>query len=92
MATQLRLDKLLSDTGRWSRKEAKLLLKQGRVRVDAQVERAAERKVDPASQRVEVDGAQVIWAKFRYLMLNKPGGVLTATEDRRQKTVLDLLP
>ena len=44
MATQLRLDKLLSDTGRWSRKEAKLLLKQGRVRVDAQVERAAERK------------------------------------------------
>ena len=92
MATQLRLDKLLSDTGRWSRKEAKLLLKQGRVRVDAQVERAAERKVDPASQRVEVDGAQVIWAKFRYLMPNKPGGVLTATEDRRQKTVLDLLP
>ena len=92
MATQLWLDKLLSDTGRWSRKEAKLLLKQGRVRVDAQVERAAERKVDPASQRVEVDGALVIWAKFRYLMLNKPGGVLTATEDRRQKTVLDLLP
>ena len=92
MATQLRLDKLLSDTGRWSRKEAKLLLKQGRVRVDAQVEHAAERKVDPASQRVEVDGALVIWAKFRYLMLNKPGGVLTATEDRRQKTVLDLLP
>lgn len=88
----LRLDKLLADTGRWSRKEAKQLLRQGRVTVDGAVERSGERKVDPAAVRVVVDGQGVDWAEHRYLMLHKPAGVLTATEDRRQKTVLDLLP
>ena len=92
MEKQLRLDKLLADTGKWSRKEAKLLLKQGRVRVDGEAERAPERKVDPAAQTVTVDGVRVGWTEFCYLMLHKPGGVVTATEDRHQKTVLDLLP
>ena len=92
MASQLRLDKLLADTGRWSRKEAKLLLKQGRVQVDGKTEKSADCKVNPAAQQVSVDGTSVVWAQFRYLMLNKPAGVLTATEDRHQKTVLDLLP
>lgn len=92
MEKQLRLDKLLADTGKWSRKDAKALLKQGRVRVDGEVEKSADRKVDPMAQSVTVDGARVGWAEFRYLMLHKPGGVLTATEDRHQKTVIDLLP
>ena len=92
MEKQIRLDKLLADTGRWSRKEAKLLLKQGRVQVDGAVERSPDRKVDPLVTRVTADGQSVGWAEFRYLMLHKPAGVLTATEDRRQKTVLDLLP
>lgn len=92
MEKELRLDKLLSDSGRWSRKEAKQLLKQGRVQVDGAVERAPERKVCPGEARVTVDGQPVEWAEFHYIMMNKPAGVLTATEDRRQKTVLDLLP
>ena len=90
MEKTLRLDKLLSDSGQWSRKEAKQLLRQGRVQVDGQVERSADRKVCPAAVQVTVDGQAVAWAEHRYLMLWKPAGVLTATEDRRQKTVLDL--
>lgn len=92
MAGALRLDKLLADTGRWSRKEARLLLKQGRVRVDGEQERSAERKVTPGVSQVTVDGQPVDWSEFHYIMMNKPAGVLTATEDRHQKTVLDLLP
>lgn len=92
MEKELRLDKLLSDSGLWSRKEAKQLLKQGRVQVDGAVERAPERKVRPDQARVTVDGQPVGWAEFHYIMMNKPDGVLTATEDRHQKTVLDLLP
>lgn len=92
MEKELRLDKLLSDSGLWSRKEAKQLLKQGRVQVNGAVERAPERKVRPDQARVTVDGQPVGWAEFHYIMMNKPDGVLTATEDRRQKTVLDLLP
>lgn len=92
MEKELRLDKLLSDSGRWSRKEAKQLLKQGRVQVDGAVERAPERKVCPSGTRVTVDGQPVEWAEFHYIMMNKPAGVLTATEDKRQKTVVDLLP
>lgn len=92
MEKELRLDKLLSDSGLWSRKEAKQLLKQGRVQVDGAVERAPERKVRPGQTRVTVDGQPVNWEKFHYIMMNKPAGVLTATEDRHQRTVLDLLP
>lgn len=92
MEKELRLDKLLSDSGRWSRKEAKQLLKQGRVQVDGAVERAPDRKVRPGDTRVTVDGQPVEWAEFHYIMMNKPAGVLTATEDKRQKTVVDLLP
>ena len=89
---KIRLDKFLADTGRWSRKEAKELLRQGRVRLAGAVEKDAAAKVDPQLDAVTVDGEAVAWAQFRYLMLYKPEGVLTATEDRRQKTVLDLLP
>ena len=92
MGKEIRLDKLLADTGRWSRKEAKLLIKQGRVSVQGAVERAPERKVDPEVLQVEVDGIPAAWSRFHYYMLHKPAGVLTATEDKRQQTVLDLLP
>ncbi len=92
MEKQLRLDKLLADSGRWSRREARLLLKQGRVTVDGAPETSPDRKVSPSEHTVAVDGERVGWAAFHYLMLHKPQGVLSATEDRSQKTVLDLLP
>lgn len=86
-----RLDKLLANTGRWSRKEAKDLVRAGRVTVDGQVAQRAEDKVPPEAA-VTVDGAPLRHSQKTYLMLNKPAGVLSATEDRRQPTVLDLLP
>ena len=51
-----------------------------------------EEKADPSASRILVDGADLLWQAHAYVMLNKPAGVLTATEDQRQKTVLDLLP
>ncbi|MCD8009138.1 MAG: pseudouridine synthase, partial [Clostridiales bacterium] len=92
MAEQLRLDKLLADTGLWSRKEARNLIRRGQVTVDGAVVKQPEAKVDPARSTLTAAGQPVVWQKYTYIMMNKPGGVLTATEDRRQPTVLDLLP
>ena len=86
-----RLDKLLSATGRWSRREAKLLVKEGRVLVDGIPALRAEDKADPERSTILVDGADIGYTRHTYLMLHKPAGVLSATEDPRQKTVLDLL-
>ena len=87
-----RLDKLLASTGRWSRREAKALIQAGRVLVDGMPARRGEDKADPSSSRILVDGAVLDWQAHTYIMLSKPAGLLTATEDARQKTVLDLLP
>ena len=87
-----RLDKLLAGTGRWSRREVKELVRQGRVRVDGQTARTAEEKVDPEASAITVDGQPVETERFTYVMLHKPAGVLSATEDTHQQTVLDLLP
>ena len=86
-----RLDKLLAATGRWSRREVKGLVKAGRVLVDGVPAAAPEQKLDPDRSRVLVDGEEAVFREFTYVMLNKPAGVLSATEDARQETVLDLL-
>lgn len=87
-----RLDKVLAATGRWSRREVKLLVKQGQVRVNGAAASSAEEKVDPETAAVTVGGQTVVLQKHTYIMLHKPAGVLSATEDSRQKTVLELLP
>ena len=87
-----RLDKILASTGRWSRREGKELIRQGRVLVDGRQAASPEEKVDPSAARICVDGEMIDWTRHVYIMLHKPAGVLTATEDSRQKTVLDLLP
>ena len=87
-----RIDKLLSATGRWSRKEVKELVRQGRVLVGGRVVLRPEEKGDPAALCLTVDGVPVDCSPFVYVMLNKPEGVLSATEDGQQPTVLDLLP
>lgn len=87
-----RLDKLLSGTGKWSRREVKALVRQGLVRVDGRLAASAEDKLDPAVAVVTVAGETVALHRFTYVLLHKPAGVLTATEDRKQPTVLDLLP
>ncbi len=89
---QMRLDKLLASTGRWSRREVKELIRRGRVMVDGAAARSAEEKVDAQSAQISVDGEAVSYQQFTYIMLHKPSGVLSATDDARQRTVLDLLP
>ncbi len=88
----MRLDKLLADLGVASRRELKELIRAGRVRVDGQVCLRPEQKVDPETQRLSLDGSPLRRSKCCTLMMNKPAGVVTATEDRVERTVLDLLP
>ena len=90
--TAQRLDKILASTGRWSRREVKGLIREGRVLVDGAPARAPDERADPKKSHISVDGAGLEWRAFTYIMLHKPAGVLSATEDKRQKTVLDLLP
>ncbi len=87
-----RLDKLLASTGRWSRKEAKDLVRLGRVLADGSPVRGPEERYDPGAVCLTVDGEAVDCSPFVYVMLHKPAGLLSATEDKRQPTVLDLLP
>lgn len=85
-----RLDKWLASTGYWSRKEARELIKKGRAAVNGVITRAADVKCEAAD--ITVDGKPISVSEHTYIMLNKPAGVLSATEDKRQQTVLDLLP
>lgn len=89
---QIRLDKYLSDLGKAPRRELKRIIRAGRVSVNGTTVTEPETKLDPLSAQVTLDGERLCWTKHHYYMMNKPAGVLTATEDRRQKTVLDLLP
>ncbi len=87
-----RLDKVLADLGLGSRRELKELIRGGHVRIDGVVCLKPEQKLDPERQKLSVDGEELLVRRLRYFMLDKPAGVVTATEDREQKTVLDLLP
>ena len=86
-----RLDKRLASTGRWSRKEVKELIRQGRVTVGGAPAGRPEDKVEEETL-ILVDGQVVDCSPFVYVMMHKPAGLLSATEDKRQKTVVDLLP
>lgn len=88
----IRLDKLLCDLGKASRRDVKRMIRAGRVCVDGLAVTAPEKRVDPRSEAVTLDGETLVWKPFHYYMMNKPSGVLSATEDPRQRTVLDLLP
>ena len=85
------LDKILANTGRWSRKEVRELVRTGRVSVDGTVARTPEEKHDPGAW-FQVDGQTISGERLVYLMLHKPAGLVSATEDPREPTVLSLLP
>ncbi len=87
-----RLDKFLCDSGAGTRSQVKLLLKAGRVTVDGKVEKDNSKKIDPEKQVITLDG-EVLGGKRRLVvMLNKPAGFVTATEDPVERTVMELLP
>lgn len=89
---KLRLDKYLADMQAGTRSEVKQMIRKGRVTVNGETVRRPEQKTDPEQDRVAVDGETVRYVAMEYWMLNKPQGVVSATEDRREKTVLSLLP
>ena len=87
-----RMDKLLSSTGLWSRREVKEMMGRGRVTLDGRITKKPEEKCDPEVAIITVDGKPVDCAPFVYVMMHKIAGILSATEDRHQQTVLDVLP
>ncbi len=87
-----RLDKFLCDSGVGTRSQVKLILKAGRVTVDGAVERDNSRKIDPQRQTVCLDGGVLGGKRRLVVMLNKPAGFVTATEDPTDRTVMELLP
>lgn len=87
-----RLDKFLCDCGVGTRTQVKAILKSGRVTVDGVPEKDNGRKIDPAVHRICLDGEKLGSVGTVVLMLNKPAGYVTATEDRTEKTVMELLP
>ncbi len=87
-----RLDKIIASTGKWSRREARELARRGLVTVDGASVRSVEEKFDPEAAEILVDGEALRYRRYTWVMLNKPAGYLSATEDGRGETVLDLLP
>ena len=87
----MRIDKLLSNSGYGSRKEVKHLLKSGSVFCNDEKITDAKKHVDPDKDFITVHGEQVHYKEFIYLLMNKPAGYISATEDDRLKTVLDIL-
>lgn len=88
---KIRLDKYLADMGKGTRSEVKKAISKGLVRVNNEIVKKPETKLDTDSDNVLFDGALVGYAQYEYYMLNKPAGVISATEDKREKTVIDLI-
>ena len=87
-----RLDKFLCSLGLATRSQVKNILKAGRVTVDGVPEGDGSRKIDPLSQDIALDGESLCKVDRVVLMLNKPEGYVTATEDTRERTVMELIP
>lgn len=87
-----RLDKFIASRGELSRREAQKRIKCGEVTLNGKVCISPEKKLDPDSDRVELNGQAVCAERHIYIMLNKPAGVVSATKDSREKTVIDILP
>lgn len=87
----MRLDKLLAEAGTGSRSQVREYVRKGRVTVNGQICKKPEQKVSEERDQICLDGRTVEYACHRYYMLHKPQGVITATEDPHEKTVLDLL-
>ena len=87
-----RLDKFLCDCGIGTRSQVKAILKAGRVTVDGKWEKDGAKKIDPQSQKICLDGEVLSALGQVVVMLHKPAGFVTATEDRTERTVMELLP
>lgn len=87
----MRLDKFLCETGFGTRSQVKEMLKKGQVTVNGVAAKKPEQKIDEHKDQITCQGKIASYEKYVYYMLHKPAGVVSATEDKREKTVLDLL-
>lgn len=87
-----RIDKIIASQGKYSRSEVKKMLSQGRIKVNEKIVKKAEEKIDMENSIISIDNINLNFKKNLYLVLNKPKGYISATEDRNQKTVLELVP
>ena len=87
----IRLDKYLSEMGAGTRQEVKQYIRKGRVMVDGETALRPEMKVDETKVCVTLDEHKIGYASYVYYMMNKPAGVVSATEDKKEKTVIDLI-
>jgi 16S rRNA pseudouridine516 synthase len=88
----MRLDRMLSAQGFGTRREVKELVRSGEVRVGGKTPKGADVKIDAEKDRIFVSGREVIYKEHIYIMMNKPQGVVSASSDHRQRTIIDLLP
>ncbi|MBR6479923.1 MAG: rRNA pseudouridine synthase [Clostridia bacterium] len=88
----MRLDKLIASQGKYSRNDVKKLIRDGLVTVDGEKAATSDIQVNPETSEVVVDGTPLCYREHVYIMLNKPAGVVSATDDREHETVLDLVP
>lgn len=86
-----RLDKVLANLGYGSRKDVKKIIKSGAVEIDNVIVKDNNMQIDPYKSIVKVDGEEISYKKYIYLMMNKPDGVISATFDDYERTVIDLL-
>lgn len=87
----MRLDKYLAEMGVGTRQEVKKQIRQGKAAVNGTVVKAADTKIDETCDEVMICGRNISYVSYEYYMLNKPAGVVSATEDRRDTTVIDLI-
>ena len=87
----MRLDKFLVAMELGSRSQVKNLIKKGLITINDTVCKNAEEKIEETSDRIAYNGMPLSYTKYQYYMLHKPQGVVTATEDKQDKTVMDLL-
>lgn len=88
---KLRLDKYLAEMNLGTRSEVKKLITKGQIQVNGAIVKKPELKLDPTSDRVQYQGREITYVIYEYYMLNKPSGVISATEDKRDTTVIDLI-
>lgn len=87
-----RIDKIISSQGKYTRSEIKKLAAKGKILVDGIVIKKTDMKIDKNNSKIVINGEELEFKEHLYLILNKPKGYVSATEDRRDKTVLDLVP
>jgi 16S rRNA pseudouridine516 synthase len=91
MGKKERLDKILSNMGYGSRKDIKKIIKEGRVKINDKIINKNDFKINPYDDAIYLDGEEIFYRKYIYLMMNKPKGVVSSTDDPISRTVLDLM-